>query len=1362
MKISDFTATADLVGRRVRIAWTFEPEAGETLADVPPVALRRKLHDYAFPPPPGGPDPDPWLVYDTNHFPPAPGPGVAISDLPSWEEIDDGTRTVFEPISVATSFGGRMIETLRRTTATVVDPTGVAVRQRVEIVDMGGAPGALLPSTVYYYQLFSNGLPAEGDEAAALRGAALVTNSFGINKTLYESLPPIYRRHDATARPETPGTEFVPEASPRGGQLRRFTDLFGIALDSLRGTAEGLRTLHDLDEVDARYLPRLAHWLGWDLATDVEIPLLRNELKSAGRLYKLVGTVPGLRALVSRYTGWFTQIAEFQQNIARANRPAQRGVFAVLESGANLYGAADAAEPLGFAPSASAVGGGGLAASLTGGALEPFNLPPGAELTIAIDGLAPATVRFGNDFADATKATAAEVALAIGRASPELRADVQAGRVRLCSRSIGASSQVQIVSDPASLVTPESAPQGRLSPAVDKSGRLRLFYECWETTALPEAGAPLGGAARSAAKRRVRYKTLADGVWRDAHSLDEASLTPQGDPAATVLPDDRPWAAWIDEPQTAHARVRAAVGAARPAQPARIVGLRAGRFRLVPGAVMALGGDFAGTETFTVIQADYVDVTMATAAEVALAMNAQLSKVKATPEKNGTLRIETVDAGPRARLFVDLRKSTAAIALGFDRRNAAGAGSWDEVIDWSAPIGVTTLPPGSYAELCATPSTDAAGGVRLTYATHTGSSFSVASVRWDERTLAATSAGLSVRVGAGPWKTLGLPDGLPSVDVRAAVIDEGGVLWIATAAGVAMRLPSGATTTFTTVSGLPSNDVRAIAIAPDGTVWFATAAGAGLRRPDGTFGTLLVAGGLPSNDVRAIAIAPDGTVWFATAAGAAVRRPDGQLTAFGIAEGLPSLDVRAAATGGAGAVLLGTANGLAVGAAAGGFVVYGVAAGLPSADIRAVVLDVDDLAWVGTARGVTAIDRARSVVVRSASAASGLASDDVRAIAAAPDGALWIATPAGIDVRARSGAITHIGAGSGLASNAVRAIGGWWSPPRMIANGGGSNREPCAVVDEQQRTWVIWSQRVGFGTDVDGWVLRARIFAPATFTWGPEIALTTQPVGGRAADRTPGAMPVAGGVRVFFSSDRAGGTGLYWITVPLAGGATLPSPLPSRPAADTSPSPITIGGKTWVLFRSDANVSPSHAAPLSPGARGGRVPDAGTLRRAAGTTAYVPTDLQRARRSRLFGDLLSYTPQKPLGPIEPPLRDDELYTRGTLGLYVSRGASNDPITPAEAARLRELLARFLPLNLRAVVVIVPSIDVDVVYPDDAEIDEEWQDEYPFADTLAALSDESAADLPEWEVLLASDKEHVSADPADLKTLRRRTHFPPPK
>ena len=136
MRVQGFTAAADIVGHRVRIAWDFVPDGAETLADVPPVVLRRKLRDYAFPAPAAPAAPvDPYAVYDSGTFPQAPVPdGRSITDLPGWEAIADGARTVHDPVSVAIPIGGRMVEIVRRTISTTYDGGGRPIRQRSSIV----------------------------------------------------------------------------------------------------------------------------------------------------------------------------------------------------------------------------------------------------------------------------------------------------------------------------------------------------------------------------------------------------------------------------------------------------------------------------------------------------------------------------------------------------------------------------------------------------------------------------------------------------------------------------------------------------------------------------------------------------------------------------------------------------------------------------------------------------------------------------------------------------------------------------------------------------------------------------------------------------------------------------------------------------------------------------------------------------------------------------------------------------------------------------------------------------------------------------------------------------------------------------
>ncbi|MBI4670722.1 MAG: hypothetical protein HY741_03510 [Chloroflexi bacterium] len=338
MRIANFRADADIVGRRIKVAWEFLLDAGETLASIPSVTVRRKTRDFEFPPPPAQGS-DPFLLYDSRAFPPATG-NVLASDLPGWESRAGDTRTVVSVVTVAQLVDGVAVEWTRRTTANTFNAAGVPLSQRVEILDTGDAPDGLQPGTTYYYQIASPLIPN-----AALpeyRVTATAGEGYALNRTLYEMLPTIYRRHDVTARVPTPGAEAVPEAANRSGQLRRFLDPFGASLDAMRSAAENLRGLHDLDNVDARFLPLMAGWIGWDLNFDASIPLQRHEIKYAPALYRINGTIPACLIWVKRLTGWSCRVKEFFPNVFFSNdmglleRPDDHGSRTVNTADAEL------------------------------------------------------------------------------------------------------------------------------------------------------------------------------------------------------------------------------------------------------------------------------------------------------------------------------------------------------------------------------------------------------------------------------------------------------------------------------------------------------------------------------------------------------------------------------------------------------------------------------------------------------------------------------------------------------------------------------------------------------------------------------------------------------------------------------------------------------------------------------------------------------------------------------------------------------------------------------------------------------------------------------------------------------------------
>jgi hypothetical protein len=221
-------------------------------------------------------------------------------------------------------------------------------------------------------------------------------------------------------------------------------------------------------------------------------------------------------------------------------------------------------------------------------------------------------------------------------------------------------------------------------------------------------------------------------------------------------------------------------------------------------------------------------------------------------------------------------------------------------------------------------------------------------------------------------------------------------------------------------------------------------------------------------------------------------------------------------------------------------------------------------------------------------------------------------------------------------------------------------------------------------------------------------------------------------------------------------------------AVDAEPALVApAGGDRLLLFRSDRNVALSRLGGGIPGVDASdasrRAGDEASVRRFAGTTTVSLSDLDRNRERGRFGDLLTYTPQKPGGAREPALGPDELYTRGTIGLYVERQAAGPPLTAAGAERLRELLQRLLPANMRAVIILQPSgLLLESVFPSPHPLADAYMDDYPFIEDVGGVGETTRAALPDWHQLLASRTTSVTVDPRDLTSLRGRTWRPPPE
>ncbi|MFJ8062432.1 hypothetical protein [Streptomyces sp. NPDC096142] len=1326
MRIDTFTASADLIGRRIWVRWAFTPDTGETVLDAPPVTVRRKTRDFAFPDTSA-----PWVLYDSSAFPPAPVPGaLTVTDLPDRDTSTGAGRLRERTVTVTETATAVSREVLRLVTRTVFGADRAVLRLELDLLDVGGAGGELDAGTPYYYELDSPAL------ARPMRAVATPGDVHGAHRTLYELIPEVYRRHDTVTRTPDASTGLLPEAGVGGGQLRRFVDVYGAAVDTIRSSADNLRGLRAVSDVDSRFLPLLSQWVGWDLTADTDLARQRNEIRTAPRLYDAVGTVPGLRSLVDFYTGWSTRVAEFSQHVTRAGIAPQRNLFAAISRDGQWWGADEASAVLGLtAPHDIATGTATTRAVLTGAATEPFALRAGTTVTIAPDGGLPVTITFGpGDFADLGAATAAEVAAIVNRDIGELRADTVGGAVRLISRLTGEASRIEVRTATAGLVSLDGAARGRLATVTDATGRLWLAHAS-------TVGA--GGVVP-----RLHLKAYFRGAWADTRVVEAQPVAPQADPAPLALPDGRLGLAWVEHPDTGAARLRWRLGTPAAPTPARLRGETQAPYALTAGTVLTLTG-FGATEQFTVRAADYADSSAARADEVTAAFNAQLTGVTASVAGDGSLALATTASGPGIALRADLAASTAARALGFGDRALTGRGDWQPDIDWAPATDISAIPAGRHTDCTAV--LDPEGAVRLCWASRTDG-WQLYRLRWDGRIRLATTNGVRVLTGDGALTPL---TGLPSTDVRGVAVDADGSSWFATAAGGAVRRPDGTTTVFApgnTGGRLATTDVRTVAVDPSGTAWFGHGAGAAARAADGTWQTVTAtAGGLVSDDVRHIAADATGAVWFATGGGLSRLDPAGTWTTF-----LTGTETRHAAPAQDGSLWTALAQGVAR---------VGADASVRTVDLGADVRQVapappapnpqpqpDDggVVWAATAAGPAEIRSVRDIRVHTP--AEGLPSADCRTVLV-DQGTVWAGTAAGLSFLDGSGAWRTV-SGS---TTPVLALSGSWSAPARFATDGPGERDPHLTADGD-RLWLTSAVRQAHADQDDRWriVVRHLDFPSAGWSAPSDVTDAT------ATDREPALVPLPGGAaRVHFRSDRGGGPRLWSADLDTAGSPAPPVAVTGGLASDTNPAPVTFpDGATWLLFRSDRNVALGRLGGGVPGPgpdqSSRRAPEEASVRRFAGTVTATLADLDRNRGTRQFGDLLGYTPQRPDGGA---LAADEVYTPSTIGLYVERGPTGRPLVQRDADRLRQLLERFLPVNLRAVVVLGSGPLEELLFPAGHELADAFNDDYPLAEVLR-IAEETGVDLPGWQVFLSTDGTSVTVDPTQPTTLRRRSWWPP--
>ncbi|MEO6218635.1 MAG: hypothetical protein ABIO86_21595 [Sphingomonas sp.] len=1341
MKFTGLECTADMVGHRVRVRWGYSLDVGEAAGSLPDVLLRRKLRDFDFPPLVPS---DPYLVYDSAAFPPAPIPNVlAVVDLPPRERFENGMRITRTGISVARVVDGRPEEILREVTESRYDGQGRPVAIDIELVHATGLP----PQETLYYELDDGAAPAP-EQVALYRDTAVPGALHGHNRDLWELVPETYRSRDVVQLADEARVPGLHETGGTGGQLRRFIDMFGLGFDLLRNSAEALSHIRDVDQAPPAWLDLLGKGIGWQPSETVPLPRRRNEVRSATRLYAVNGTAQSLRTLVTQQTGWRSQIAELADNVTRANVAPKGNLYFQREIAAGVWrGGLDCAATFAF-PAAPATGSGVLPAILESAASEPFALRAGEEVTLAIDGNVPVRIRFARaDFADIGAATAAEVVTVVNRLLDSVEASDQAGALRLTTMLTGPDASIAVLPERQSLLSVSELPAGALAPAANAAGGIDLFYRDEQRFV---ADGPSATPSRRA--NRILQKSWGYGLWRDAAALPRWTKGAE-DVDACAVQDGVSLVLWSSASGLALAR-----GIPSASLPATLASRSRQPFALAAGLQLSVETE-AGIETFTANPADYADITAATALEVAAAISAQLANAAATAQPDGSLRLASIAAGSQARLGVDLAQSTAAHALGLAARELEGRGHWSPARDWQGPL------PGPVCwNLVADPAIVAppTGGSVAAWAENTEGAWQIRTAHRDERLALATAAGVAERPDASsPWAITLIADGLPSDNVRMVLGDAQGGKWFATDNGLALRRADDVWQSFNTGDGLVSNDIRAIALLPSGAIACATPAGLSELAPDGAVtNTLATPDGMISSDLHAIAAPGTGDLWVGTSAGIGRRTLGGRWTWWGATSGVSAGPITALVLAPSGAAAAGSSSGVLLFDGA-RWADSPIDPATPALAIRALARHPDGTLLAATPSGLGRYrDRRWSLL----STFSGLPTNDLTAIGWQQDGKLLLGTPSGLLVENAGPGWTILGAVDGLAASPVLHIAHGWSAPQIVAASPGGDREPHLVVETSDEIWLVWAHRENaVATLRDDWTLQLSRLDPAT-GWSAPAALTT-PLAGGSADRRPRALAdPLGGIRVAFATDRNGASQTALLPVDAAGVPGALTVFPPDSARATNPV-LTAGqnGEPWLFHRGDSPLVPSQLMlaesdeqPASPSLL---VPDAATIRQQAGGLTPVLAHAARHGLRGRFGDPQTYTEMRPDALSDDPTLPTPFYTQRTIAVYMRQSPFGNTVTKDEIARLLQVLNRFKPINLRIALVIAPDPLVEFLYPPGADILESWFDNVPLAEAFGAILDSTSATIPGLAVLLANELASRSADTLDPITLLRRTWFP---
>ncbi len=267
-----------------------------------PTPWRRVLTQKIFVMPDGAPEVLGQVVIYTGHV-----DGIS-PDRFEWVAADEPPVTVdFANKHVTVDFANKHEQSVTIVLDERFDRNSGDWHRGMSVQDAG-----LDPQVVYYYALYAKteSTVTPYRTQRDWHTAVMATGRHGLGEQLYRQLPSLHQYYDES------------EPAQQGqGQLRRFLSLFGAAADQARSLADGLKHRHAVHEVHADALPALARWIGWEPDLTADALTLRGDILQAPEIFRTMGTVPNLRALVNRVTGWDCKIKEFASSSFLSSAP---------------------------------------------------------------------------------------------------------------------------------------------------------------------------------------------------------------------------------------------------------------------------------------------------------------------------------------------------------------------------------------------------------------------------------------------------------------------------------------------------------------------------------------------------------------------------------------------------------------------------------------------------------------------------------------------------------------------------------------------------------------------------------------------------------------------------------------------------------------------------------------------------------------------------------------------------------------------------------------------------------------------------------------------------------------------------------